>query len=84
MLYLLTFDLRSRALCNCAASEPWSGPSELDDRDILGAGGGGGGGGAAGVAFHGGGPVSYTHLDVYKRQEYWLFSVRNIRICSDA
>lgn len=54
-ILLLTFDLRSRALCNCAASEPWSGPSELDDRDMLGAGGGGGGGGAAGVADHGGG-----------------------------
>lgn len=41
-----TLDLRKRALWSCAASEPWSGPSELEERDIFGAGGGGGGGGA--------------------------------------
>lgn len=51
------FDLLSRALCSWAAREPRSGPSELDERDILGTGGGGGGGGpdatGKGEVFHG-------------------------------
>lgn len=52
-------DLRNCAFFSWAANKPWSCPSELDERDIFGAGGGGGGGGpetaGEGAAFHGGG-----------------------------